>query len=159
MSTPTPTYKGTVIAKKVIQLINDNKEAFGVGVKQVHYGDQQLIPQVPMVCVEPALVVRELNGTGMRTLNTIKVSIIVYHTGTDTQTVQDECDDTTEDIEDFLNKEAMSYLMGGNLLGGIVTSAFTDSAEHGYVLKSDRMMRANRLILTAFTHTPLVEET
>ena len=73
------TYKGSVLSKYIQGLIEDNHVSLTPGgVNRVYYGDQRIIADGRVVCVEPTRKIRDYQATGM-TMNTdFETSIIIY---------------------------------------------------------------------------------
>lgn len=154
-----PTYKGSVYAEYILDLIRDNAAALGVKTSAIFYGDQLTIPESPTVCVEPAQKQRALAGAPMITDNDVRVAVITYSTHLDSnEAAQKNGDKVIEDIEDLLNLRSQPSILyeDGDQLNGTVTSGYVESIAHGYVLLNDRKMRSNRLIWVGSTHTHLV---
>jgi len=150
------TWKGSQMARHILRLIEENKVELGI--QGTIYGDQMTIPVSPYCCVEPANVRRAYDGVPFMTQNTVSVAVILYGTGIEGATdVQEKLDDVSDGVADFLNQESLPEMYGGNLLGGKITEGFVETHEYGYVMKSDRKMRANRIIWTGTTHTKLTE--
>jgi hypothetical protein len=154
----TTTYRGSIVAGKIKDFLESQKDQLGV--QQVFYGDQQRIPQSPVVCVEPAIVDRPLTGTSYTTTNSFTISIIVYHTSMDgIEKILRVTDEITERVADALNLESTAPNFGGGTqLDGKVISGHVVRLEHGYRTLNDRLMRANRLVWEGITKTPLFKE-
>ena len=153
----TPTYKGAEVSKYIRRLLELHKVEFDI--KALFYGDQDQIPASPTVCVEPAQTEREWSGAPYQTDNEIDIAILVYMTGLeDNTTIQEKCDKLTDDIADFINKEALSEMFDGNQLNGMLTSGHCRRHEYGYRMLGDKKMRANRLIFRGYSKTKLVED-
>lgn len=147
---------GRKIALGILELIENNKVALRVA--QVHYGDQELIPEVPAVCVEPAQTSKVWEGTSFMTLNTFQVAIILYHTGGEEgiRGTQKFADEVSDDIADFINLKSLPAMWGGDLLGGLITSGMVIAHEYGYQVRSDKRMRANRMVWEGQSKTRLI---
>lgn len=151
-----PTYKGRLMAIAIRDLIENN--AATLGVLKTHYGDQDIITDVPACCVEPAQSAHAWSGAPYMQDNTIQVAIILYHTGLDgIRDVQEKADEIMDNIVDFINLRSLPAMWGGDLLGGLVTSGQVISREYGYKVKVDKKMRANRVVWEGFSKTKLVE--
>lgn len=153
-----PTYKASILSLHIVGLLRSNAPSLGFKESAVFYGDQSTIPESPTICVEPGQKERQLAGSPMMTDNIIRVGIIVYSTHVENEAAQKNGDRVSEDIEDFLNLRSQPTMLyeDGDLLGGNIMAGFVESIASGYQMKSDRKMRANRIIYRADTHTHLV---
>jgi hypothetical protein len=150
------TWKGSQMARHILRLIENNQAELGI--QGAIYGDQMIIPTSPYCCVEPANVRRSYAGVPFMTDNNISVAIILYGTGLEGATdVQEKLDDVSDGVAEFLNQKSLPEMLGGTLLDGKITDGFVETHEYGYTMKNDRLMRANRIIWTGFTHTKLTE--
>lgn len=151
-----PTAKPSVLSEYLISLVNTNKTALGV--RRVYYCDQEYIPEQPSVCVEPARVVRELSGAPFRTNNEFAISVLVY--GADVQGVEDAqraTDLVGESIVEVINAQGLPATQGGTSFGGLVIYGYVQQSDYGYVVKKDKLLRANRLMVYALSKTNLLE--
>jgi hypothetical protein len=156
---PKPTYRGSVIAHYILDLLRDNMESFEPQAFKVLYGDQVNIPEGRTVCVEPAQTVRTPGGAPMMMDNENRVVVIVYSTHIDgSEAAQKNGDLLVDDIADYLNLQSQpgSLYASGNLMDGLITAGWVESIDRGYAKKNDRLMRANRLTWVGSSHTHLV---
>lgn len=151
------TYRGSLVANAIKEFLDVRKESLGV--LNVFYGDQSIIPDVPAICVEPALTTRQVSGMPYQTDNTFTINVLVYHTSLEgMEGVQQQCDVVTESVEDALNTESIpQQFAGGSRFGGIVLHGHTTRLEYGYKVMSNKLMRCNRIIWQGVTKTRLVE--
>jgi len=90
--------------------------------------------------------------------NSIAIPIMLYHTGKDgVETIQEELDNLTEDLAEFLNFESLAELYGGNRLNGLVQNGVVATIDYGYTVLNDRLMRCNRAIWMGQSMTRVVE--
>jgi hypothetical protein len=153
------TYKGSEVAVAVLNLISLN--ANDVGAEQTLYGDRTAIAKSPTVCVEPAQVRRSLAGSPKMMDNEIRVAIVVYSSSIEgVDVAQTNGDICAEKIEDLLNIHASpaNLYADGNLLGGIITDGHVEEINSGYPVRAVPLMRVNRLVFLAYTHTHLVTD-
>lgn len=152
-----PVYQGRLMAIAIRDLIDNNRASLGVTV--VYYGDQDIIGDVPACCVEPAQTNRAWDGAPYMTLNTIQVAIILYHTGGDEgiRGIQERADEVSDNIADLINLKSLPAQWGGDLLGGLITSGQIITHEYGYKVRSDKKMRANRMVWEGTSKTKLVD--
>lgn len=154
-----PTYKGTVLSKHIQGLIETDRETLTPGgIDRIYYGDQRIIADGRVVCVEPTRKLRDYKATSMIMQTDFETSIIVY-VGDDSgvENVQLIADELTEAIEDLLNIKASpsSLGIGGNQMSGLITYGWVSSTEHGYRIPSSQLIRANRLIFNSMSRTEI----
>lgn len=151
------THKITPIVDYVIQLIDDSDDLEDFDIQDVYYGDQDLIPRVPCVAVEPGATRRTLEGVPFRTLNEFEIGCLVYHSGVDgVQNIVRDCDLLAEAIAEVLNKDSLPVIAGGTNFNGYVVHGHVVSIEHGYAIRNKRLLRANRVIWQGISKTALV---
>lgn len=92
----------------------------------LYYGDQERIPRVPSVCVEPGTKTRELEGVPQTTRNTFVVYVLVYMAGPELMAVRKQCDEIGEAIETVLHQDLQ-------LLNGLPESSANETVIHGFV--------------------------
>lgn len=66
-----------VIANRWYEIVEAAKDPLGLAF--VFFGDQQLLPGTPSLCVEPGIKRRELAGASNMTLNVIDTIFLIYH--------------------------------------------------------------------------------
>lgn len=122
-----------------------NKESLGI--EDVFYGDQNLIPRSPAVCVETGNKARALAGATRRTDNIFVVYILVYHSEIRSpQSNRRAADALAESIETLIHQDPT--------LGGLVTHGYVTSVEPGYVDRPNTM-RACRITYEGQSRTLL----
>lgn len=133
-------------AQNVKDLIDAN--ALALGIKAVYYGDQNKIPVVPAVCVEPTMKSRQLAGAPRMAENRLEVYVLIYHARLqDVQVTRKECDEFAEDVERVLHADAQ--------LSGTVIHSMVEALESGYAKRSGTEFRSSRLTFAALTKTLL----
>lgn len=149
------TAKGSLLTEYLIAKL---RAADSLELARVYYGDQEQIPEVPAVCVEPAVVLRELDGVPLRTRNEFTVSVLIYSASIEgVEEAQERADQVTEQIIDFINSDGIQSQFGGTAFGGLVIYGYVNSSEYGYVVKDSKLMRANRATVYALSKTNLLE--
>jgi hypothetical protein len=132
----------TVWATWVKDFLDDEAWRAEVGIQQVMYGDQDKIPVVPMVCVEPSSKRRDFNGAPRRTQIDFEVYVLVYYgTLQDTQLNRAEVDRIAEAVEARLHE--------AQRCDGLVISSLVTGLDSGAANKGGALMRATRLTFTA----------
>lgn len=148
---PERTRRASVIAKALVdQYKTDMAGTNTFGLNDVFYGDQVKIPKSPTLCIEPAQTVRIVNSTGCQTENDFALNVILYDSRLgDVEGIQFDLDTLAEDIMDDLNKVGT--------LGDLIVFGHALTIEYGYLIKSNRLMRADRIVFTAKTKTELTD--
>lgn len=119
-----------------------------LGIVDVFYGDQAMVPNTPTLCVDPSVTEHEITATGMQQANQFNINVILYGAGLgDVEDIQYELDQLSDRVKNDLN---VLGTFDGRIIYGFVTRQ-----EYGYLIKSNRLMRANRLVWTATTKTRL----
>lgn len=152
------TAKGSALTTHLMGLLNDPVNKAALGLKRVYYGDQQYIPEVPAVCVEPAVVNRQMVGVPLRTDNEFGISVLVYCANVEgSEDAQHAADVVAEAVIDVLNADGLPAHHGGTNFGGLVIYGFVQSSEYGYIVKDNKLMRANRMVVYGMNRTNLLE--
>lgn len=134
------------VTQYIVDLINTNKVALGV--QDVWYGDQELIPRSPAVAVEPGTKTRTLTGMPRMATNNFTVFILVYVAKLqDIQLTRKTSNQLAEAIEDLIH--------GDSNLGGLVVHGFCTSQESGYAVRGSLLMRAVRISYEAMSKLQL----
>jgi hypothetical protein len=129
-----------------------------LGIEDVFYGDQRVIPKSPTVCVEPAVRIKRWNESGQATHNDIGVHLIVYMAGgpqpDGVLVIQAQCDELTDALSDLVDKDGVASFSGGTQFGGLVIDGIVTRTEYSYALKGNSgLMRANRLTVECRSKT------
>lgn len=130
--TSTLTDSTLVLANRFFDILDQNKAI--VGLEDVWFGDQQLIPKTPTLCVEPGIKRRDLQGVPDMTRMTIDTNFLIYHSPVrETQTARRECIDVAEQVERFLNE---NYLRLESAEGNqLIIHGFVTLFDPGYAYK------------------------
>jgi hypothetical protein len=140
------TWKPSLVAQALVDLFESNKSSLGL--TDVWFGDQALIPRTPAVAVELPTVSRELTDTGMMTTNRFETALFVYHSELqDINKTRKEASELAEDCVDLLDTK---FDLDGTLIHGHV-----ESIEPGYAQRSNAMYQAVRLNYVGLTKTRL----
>lgn len=149
------TISPVVLTDKLVEKIKS--WAGELEIEDVWYCDQQKIPKTPAVCVEPGILSRQLQGDPMQTLNTFTIVLIVYGAGLqDLQETQREVDDLCDRLAAKVNLESTPGNLGGSQMDGLVIYGMVSEHQYGYAVRSNKLMRANRLVWTGMNKTGLV---
>lgn len=134
------------VAQAVFNILTTNKTTLGLA--DVWWGDQALLPRTPAACVEPLRKTRELNGAPRRTEVMLFVQVLLFVGRIqDVQVNRKEVDAMSESVEAALHADAT--------LGGIVIHSLVDSIDSGYATRSNTLYRASRVNLTAKSQAQL----
>lgn len=143
---PDRSKRGSEIANALRNFFTTIKD--DLGIVDVFYGDQMRIPNSPTLCVEPATTERVLSNTGLTTANTFYFNIILYDTRLgDVEEIQYTLDQLAEDVVDRLHSIGT--------LDELIIYGVAERMEYGYLIKSNRLMRADRIMFRAETKTEL----
>jgi hypothetical protein len=149
------TAKPSAISGYLLDLMTSLQVQYGL--KGIFYGDQTSIPHTPTVCVEPAQLTREFIGAPYRTNNNFACNVLIYNADRDNQLAQQDADLLAEDLADEINTRGLATQMGGTAFDGLVIFAMVSQYDYGYIVKDSKLMRANRLIVTAQSRTNNLE--
>lgn len=140
------------ISKYLQNWLNANKASLGI--QNVYYGDQELIPKTPSVCVQPGNLVRTLSGALWQADTITSILIMVYHGEIQSKQInQAECDAFAIAIEDFLHTDHYLSNVAIDAQAPLITSGFVSSIEPGSIRRGGKLMFATRLTYTAFSKT------
>lgn len=114
-----------------------------LAVAAVYYGDQDIVPVTPAVCIEPGSRTRTLQGAPNMTLNEFEVYILVYHAKVqDDMTTRKEVDQVAYSLEKLIHQD-LQLKNGGatpNMIHG-----FVRSHESGIKYMQNTLYRSARL--------------
>jgi hypothetical protein len=157
------TFKPSVIALYLKSML-EAKNGLGLFTPPIvafYYGDQEYIPEVPAVCIEPARLARTYAGAAKppRMDNNFLIGVLVYSASIDgNQEAQMQADLLTEQISNAIDIDGLPDDQAGTRFGGNVVHGWVADYSYGYVTKRTKLMRANRLVVGAFSKTSLTEE-
>lgn len=139
------TKDSTVVTQAIIDLLQVPATKAALGVKEVYYGAQELIPDYPAVEVESFPKERTLS-TERATLRqfhiTIRVGIMVLFGKVQSSEInKKEAESLIERIENKLHEDFT--------LGGLVIAGFVTRVEPGVIPRQGVMLRASRLVWEA----------
>lgn len=120
------------------------QETTSLGLQDVFYGDQELIPRTPAVAVETGIFTRQLDGIPYRTKNVFRIYLLVYFAKVqDVQVTRLQCDQKAEQI--------MRTLHQNKTMGGLVISGHVTAIEPGYTYRGRALMRSARITWEGLT--------
>lgn len=136
-----------VAVADAVKLMLEN-QSITLGLKDVFYGDQDLIPQFPAAAVEGQNLSERPSDTGFSKMNEFQVLVILYHSKIqDNQTTRREADLYAEAVKAVLNSDRQ--------LGGLVTHCWVSSTDYGYAVRSGVTIRAARILFEAVAKGPM----
>jgi hypothetical protein len=120
-----------------------------LGLTDVFWGDQLLIPRSPCLCIEPGNKSRDMpGGLNRRTTNTFVVYLILYHSEVRSpQSNRKDADTLAEAIEREVHLDAT--------LGGLLTHGYCTRLDSGYATKVQQQYRSARIQFEGNTTTNL----
>lgn len=141
------TYKATVLAMAIKDLIEANKATLGIN--EVYYGDHNNIPVGISAAITAGTKHRDLagvSGPGGRSMNTLNVVIFIYYSVVEAEaTARLAVDQIGEAVEDLLHTDTT--------MGGLLIHGFVQDVIPGTVFKENSMFRAVELDYQGKTKT------
>jgi len=142
---PTLTDDNEVVASYIFNLIKTNASALGL--KTVLYGDHDLIPHTPAVCVVPGPESTIYNGVGGRpvmiTFETY--ALVIYNKLQDIQANLHSCGTLATQVKRLVHTDPMLGIPPNQL---VIDCMCTDN-EPGIVIKGGQLSPANRLTFSS----------
>lgn len=136
----TTTSATSTITQALVDLMITNKTALGL--KDVFYGDQNLIPKVPSLSVEPGARSREYTQTGLQTTVDLIEFIMIYHGGyRDVQVTKKATDVLAEAVEAVLHLNRTQIGTADQL----VVHSLVTSVEPGFAERGKQIFVVHRL--------------
>lgn len=144
------------VAQHVKNLLAENTD---LGFKAVFYGDQELIPKTPAAAVSPANITRDLRGVPFQIQTDFALFIIVYggQLG-DQQGNTLEIDRLTEATSLVIDRDGLPPQHGGTRFNDMIIHGNVLTIDYGYAIRSNKLVRANRITWTGLTKTGLTDE-
>lgn len=134
-----------VVASYILGLLQN--APVDLGIQQVFYGDQTLLPKTPAVCVAPGNKTRSWSGATLRTENMFETYVFVYYGKIQDVQLNTHAAQTLADaVEDLV--------MADIKLGGIVIWTLCTQNEPGMISKQGSLMIGNRLTFQSMSKTP-----
>jgi hypothetical protein len=140
-----------VVANYIYTKLNDPTNKANLGLVDVWYGDQDLLPHTPAACVAPGNKQRQFQGATFRTLNTFETYILVYYGKI--QDVQANLHSVTllaDNIETLVHSDL--------LLGGNVFSVLCTQNEPGMISKAGALLMGARMTFESQSKTTLPQQ-
>lgn len=134
------TDKLSVVGQGIYSLIDSHKNDAGIALKELYYGDQQLIDKVPAVAVETSSMTRELGGIGGKgpTNNVFTVYLICYLSKLQSiQATRLQVEQLVEKLVDVLHLDVT--------LGGLITHGHVIGIESGYATRQSTTFKVVKI--------------
>lgn len=136
----TTTSATSTITQALVDLMVTNKTTLGL--KDIFYGDQNLIPRTPSLSVDPGPRLRDYTQTGLQTTVELTEFIMIYHSQyKDLQTVKKATDVLAEDVEAVLHLNRTEIGTGSQL----VVHSLVTSVEPGFAERGKQIFVVHRL--------------
>lgn len=153
-----PTANFYKVAKYLQALVTANKVALGL--QDIWYGDMDLIPHTPSLCVETGPTSRQLVGAPARVDNNFTVYLMIYHGKIqDVQLNRSDCDQMAVAVQNLLHTDLRldnptydGSVATGN---GLVVFGMVTGIEPGYTVRSKSLMRTSRVTWEGTSKTNL----
>lgn len=155
MSAPYQLTNSTVqIANRWHEILTTNKVLLGLS--DVWFGDQTLIPRIPAICVEPGIKRRNLEGVPDMTQMEIDTIFYVYHSPVDTEKQQSrrESIQFAEDVEEYLHVNH-TRLMDATGLIQLTIHSYCTQFDPGYMYKRNTLYHSVQMTWTNLTKVSL----
>ena len=147
MSDNLNTSRASIIGQYIVTKFEEDTS---LGFEAVYYGDQDLIPHTPTMCVDTGITGRELAGAPFRTINHIQIFLLIYHSPmSNSQKSRLECDQFTEAVVAKMHEDLN--------LNGLVIHGYCTSLEPGYATRGGALLRASRITWEGLTKTGAIE--
>lgn len=144
-----------VIAERWFQILTINKAALGL--EDVWFGDQQMVPRTPTLCVEPGLKRRTLFAAQNRTENEIDTYFLIYHSPiSEMQDARRETMRVAEAVEHFLHLNHLR-LFAANGTTQLTVHGYCTDMDPGYSRKQNTTYNAVQMTWRNLTKTWLMQ--
>lgn len=142
------------IAERWFEILDEIKEAFHI--KDVWFGDQELLPRTPCIAVEPGTERRELAGIPDMTQMRIDTTFFVYHSvvGMEQQQARRDSIKFAENIKHYLHVNHIR-LFSKDATRQLTIHGFCTDFDPGYSYKQRTLYNAVQMTWTSLTKTSL----
>jgi hypothetical protein len=131
-------------------LLMANKDTLGL--EDVFYGDQVLIPRVPAACVIAGHKKREWRTAPRGMFNTFRVDILVYHYQVQESMSSEsarQATKTAEALEDLIHR------VENKSLGGLVVHQYVTDVDPRFASRGGNQFKVTQLTMEAINQTQL----
>ena len=138
----------------------DHKKDTTPKIEDVWYGDQNLLPHTPAICVETGNLARQFAGVPYRVENNFEVYIMVYHGEiTDKQINRDICEKLAVQIQDLMHSDIRCdnplYDPAVSTAAGLVIYGMVSAIEPGYTVRQRSLMYTTRITWFGMSKTSI----
>lgn len=132
--------KGSNTSLRAVTTDDDGVNVPMVNIDDIFYGDQDKLPRVPAVCLEPGNVVRDLDGVATRGMvrNNFSVAIFVYHVNMEVQQTRMQVDEIGEAIQTLLHANLQLKVGGTDPQDETVIHGFVTGFQSGYTFRQPK---------------------
>jgi hypothetical protein len=140
-----------VVANYILTKFQDPTVKASLGLQDVWYGDQDLMPHTPALCVTPGVTKREFRGATFRTLNTIETYVLVYW---------GKITDIQQNLHNaqHLADQVVFTVHSDLKLGGLVTAVLCTESDPGLINKAGVWMMGARLTFESISTTTFPQQ-
>lgn len=145
-----------VIADRIYTLLQAARVTLGFPELGVWFGDQELVPQTPAICVEPGTLNADLEGVPDRTFNRIECYLLIYHSKVLIDTQQNARRETLQfagTVRRWLHDNHLQLLDANG--DRLVIHGFVTFFDPGYAYKRRTLYNAVQMTWTGITKTNL----
>jgi hypothetical protein len=140
-----------VVATYILNKFKDPTVMTNLQLQDAWYGDQDLMPRTPAICITPGVTKREFRGATFRTLNTIETYALIYWGKiTDIQVNLHNA----QNLADLAVHTVHSDLT----LGGLVTAVLCTECDPGLINKAGVWMMGARLSFESISTTTFPQQ-
>jgi len=128
-----------------------------MGLQDVWFGDQLLVPRTPCICVEPGTERRQLQGVPDMTLMQIETGFYLYHSKVDReqQLSRVECNALAQRIKNYLHVNHIRLYSDATQTRQLTIHGFCTLLDPGYSYRQGTLYNAVQMVWTSTTKTSL----
>ncbi len=140
------------IADRFYVILDDAKGSLNLA--DVFFGDQDMVPRTPALCVEPGVKRRELQGVPDTTLNLIDTFFLIYHSPIiESQQARRDTIAFAEAIETYLHLNHLRLFSSGG--DQLTIHGHCSDLDPGFAYKDKTKYNAVQMTWTSTTKTRL----
>lgn len=143
------------VANRFFTILDEVKAELGI--QDVWFGDQILVPRVPAVCVEPGTERRQIQGVPDMTLMLIETGFYIYHSKVDRtqQLARRECNAFAQRIKNYLHVNHLRLYSDDTNTQQLTIHGFCTLLDPGYTYRQGTLYNAVQMVWTSTTKTSL----
>jgi len=143
------TYKPQDVIDYVYNLIRSNSSTLGI--KGIHKGFVTKLPTSPVLSIQSSDRSRDMVSTGIQTINSFEIIMLVYATFTNSEAARKLCNDVSDKVENLILDDYLTNRLG--TLGAHY--CLMENLEPGYDNLEDGLATVNRLTFIIKNKTQL----